>query len=535
MNVNVRAVRLLERARVAACVSGAAMLGLVALAACSAPGWMPASSTVRTEWPITHVVIIDKENHSFDNMFGQFPGANGARSAHVSNGERLPLGRTPDHMLLDVSHGGSAALLAVNGGHMNHFDLLPGALQFGHDIADSQYRQADIPNYWQYAQHFALDDRFFSTVMGPSFPNHLISVAADAGNTVDNPSGQIERAWGCDSGPASRVHGIRTDGTRFVTRPCFDFQSLPDLLDRAGVTWKYYAPHRFSSGYVWSALDAIKHVRYSPMWKQNVPSDQSFIPDVQHGELPSVSWLVTDAQHSDHPPSSICVGEGWTVRVINAIMRSRFWPHTAIILTWDDFGGFFDHVPPPRLSYSNFGPRVPAIVISPYSRAGHIDDSQMDFSSMLHFVEQNWHLPSLNQRDRTAGSMLGSFNFHQHPLHPVILKSRICPKSAYRISSRLVGTVVGVHTSRGLHTLILRIKGNVSVSVLLGPSYKVRDALNARVSFDQIYPGDTLATRASPDPQRALVYTAYSVKDLSSRRVSRKRPVEWPATRRGHF
>lgn len=533
--MNVRVPQLSAPIRAGACIVGAALLGLVALAASSGPGWIPAPSTARTEWPITHVVIIDKENHSFDNMFGRFSGADGARVAEVSSGESRPLGHTPDHMLLDVSHGGTAALLAVNGGRMNHFDLLPGALQFGNDIADSQYRQTDIPNYWQYAQHFALDDRFFSTVMGPSFPNHLISVAADAGNTVDNPSGQIERAWGCDSGPSSRVHGIRADGTRFVTRPCFDFQSLPDLLDRAQISWKYYAPQRFSSGYVWSALDAIKHVRYSPMWKQNVPSDKSFVPDVQHGKLPSVSWLVTDAQHSDHPPASICVGEGWTVKVINAIMRSKLWLHTAIILTWDDFGGFFDHVAPPRLDYSSFGPRVPTIVISPYSRAGHIDDSQMDFSSMLHFVEQNWHLPSLNQRDRTAGSMLGSFNFHQHPLHPVILKPRICPKSAYRISSRLVGTVVGLRTSHSLHTLILRINGNVSVSVLLGPSYNVRDAFNARMSFDQIYRGDTVTTRALPDPQRALVYTAYSVKDLSSQSVHRSRAVGRPASRHDHL
>jgi phospholipase C len=112
-------------------------------------------------------------------------------------------------------------------------------------------------------------------------------------------------------------------------------------------------------------LDAIKHIRFGPLWKTNVVRDTTFIKDVQSGHLPQVSWLVTNALESDHPPASICLGENWTVRQINAVMKSRYWKDTAIFLTWDDFGGFYDHVAPPHLDYISLGPRVPTIVISP--------------------------------------------------------------------------------------------------------------------------------------------------------------------------
>ena len=159
------------------------------------------ASTAPTTHPIKHVVIIDRENHSFDNFFGTFPGANGSSTARVSNGKMVKLLHTPDHTLLDISHSGGAAGFAVNNGKMNQFNLLPGAMQNGKDIADSQYRQKDIPNYWKYASTFALDDAFFSTIMGPNFPNHLVTIAASSANTVDNPTGQTFHAWGCDGGP----------------------------------------------------------------------------------------------------------------------------------------------------------------------------------------------------------------------------------------------------------------------------------------------------------------------------------------------
>ncbi len=497
--------------------TAALLLGLLALVGWSEGHIQARSVPATANFPIQHIVIIDKENRSFDTMFGRFPGADGAISALTSSGSSVPLGRTPDRMLLDVGHAGAAAVLAVNNGRMDRFDLLPGARQQDHDLALSQFHQADIPNYWAYAQHFTLDDHFFSTIMGPSFPNHLVSVAATSGNTIDNPHGQIVHAWGCDGGSQSLVDGITPAGKPFVTHPCFNFPTLPDLLQSRGLSWRYYAPPMFASGYVWSALDAIRHIRYSPLWRSNVLPDRTFVDDVRHHHLAAVTWIVTDAEHSDHPPNSICVGEGWTVKTINAIMRSPFWKNTAIFLTWDDFGGFYDHVSPPREDSISLGPRVPTIVISPYARRHFVDHSVFDFDSMLRFIEEDFHLPPLTARDRSALPMISSFDFGGRPQPPLVLSPRRCPKSDFVTSSPLTGTVVRASSSHGLHTLVLRIQGDTLITLLFGPSYDIRDAHTTRLSFGEIKVGDKISTQGTPDPQLALTYTAFSLHDESVR------------------
>ncbi len=470
---------------------------------------------ISSRYPIKHIIIIDKENRSFDNLFGRFPGADGATFARLPNGKSVPLNHTPDRMLLDVGHAGQSAALAVNNGRMNQFSLLPGAIQDGRDIADSQYHESDIPNYWAYASTFTLDDHFFSTIMGPSFPNHLVAVAATSGNVVDNPRGQILHAWGCDGGSQSHVEGIRPDGTTFITRPCFDFLTLPDRLQQAHITWKYYAPPQYSSGYVWSTLDAIRHIRYSPLWKEDVPSNTTFVSDVQHGHLAHVTWLVTDARESDHPPAAICLGEDWTVRMINAVMQSKFWKNTAIFLTWDDFGGFYDHVAPPRLDYISLGPRVPMIVISPYARQHFIDHHPLEFDSMLRFIEDDFGLAPLTSRDAHAASMLSSFDFTQQPIAPLVLKPRTCPKADYSIATPISGTVLRLHFSHGLHSIDVRIKGNTIVTLLFGPSFNLHDGHGDRITFSDFSVGDAVRSQATPDPQRALAYSVFNVDDQS--------------------
>ena len=210
--------------------------------------------------PIKHIVFIIKENHSFDNLFAHFPGADGTSTAMVGN-QRVPLGVTPDHLPFDISHSGNAASNAVNGGKMNHFYLLPGAVQFGHDYADTAYSQSEIPNYWAYAHHFTLADRFFSTIMGPSFPNHLATIAAQSGGAIDNPHGQTNDVWGCDAKGHSLVRVRLAAGPITQVAPCFNFTTLADEANRAGVSWKYYSSPKGTSGYIWNAFDAIKHVR----------------------------------------------------------------------------------------------------------------------------------------------------------------------------------------------------------------------------------------------------------------------------------
>jgi phospholipase C len=186
----------------------AAVTGISAGSWGSSPPRASASPANPARYPIKHVVIIIKENHSFDNIFGRFPGADGATTAAIAGGQTVALNRTPDHTLLDIGHAGDSATFAIDQGRMDRFNLLPGAVQNGKDIATSEYYQSDIPAYWTYGLHFTLDDHFFSTIMGPSFPNHLALIAGTSHNTIDNPRGQTHHAWGCDGGPFSVVTSV---------------------------------------------------------------------------------------------------------------------------------------------------------------------------------------------------------------------------------------------------------------------------------------------------------------------------------------
>ncbi|GAC1633723.1 MAG: hypothetical protein NVS4B2_19760 [Chloroflexota bacterium] len=468
--------------------------------------------------PIKHVIIIVRENHSFDNIFGLYPGADGTTRARLTNGRSVRLNRTPDHTELDIAHAGDAAAVAVNMGRMNGFDLLPGAIQGGRDVADSQFLPSDVPAYWSYARHFTLDDRFFSTILGPSYPNHLVTIAASSYNTVDNPQGQVRHAWGCDGGPFSVVVAINpSTGRHYLEKPCFDIRTMADTMQQHHVSWKYYAPGAYNSGYIWSAFDSIRHIRFSNLWRTNVPSDTSFIRDVNAGRLPSVSWLVTNEELSEHPPYSMCAGENWTVRQINAVMHSRLWPSTAIVLTWDDFGGFYDHVPPPRRDYISLGPRVPTIVISPYARPHAVDHNVLEFDSILKFVEDTFSLPRLTDRDRTAHSLSSSFNLGQAPLPPLVLSPRACAAGTRNIRTAVTGTFIRLVKHTYGKDMLVRLKGKEVVTLLLSPSVRLLGANSWHVHLSDLRVGDRISSPAKPDPQRALVYTTGLIHDLDLR------------------
>lgn len=377
--------------------------------------------------PIQHVVFIIKENHTFDNLFARFPGARGTTIAYAGR-RRIVLGSTPD-VVHDLAHAGDAATFAMHGGRMDRFYLLNNAVQKSRDISDSSYTRSTIPNYWNYARDFTLLDNFFSTISGPSFPNHLVTVAEQSGGALDNPGGVNlptgSRAWGCDAPPGSYVRVETIDRTTALARPCFDFRTLTDEADKARVSWRYYAAAPLTYGYVWAALDAIAHVRNSKEWGQAHILDDRFASDVARGHLANITWLTPNFNQSDHPPASMCAGENWTVHQINAIMSSRFWKSTVIILTWDDFGGFYDHVAPPQAGNLGYGPRVPAMVISPYAPPHVIDHTLFDFTSMLRLTDDIFHLPHLTKLKRN--SLLSTLDFRQHPRKAVMLKERTCP------------------------------------------------------------------------------------------------------------
>ncbi len=378
---------------------------------------------------IKHVVYIVKENRTFDNYFGTFRGADGATSGNIHTGEVIPLGQAPDRTPHDISHSFDSAITAIDGGAMDRFDLIPGGNNPpGEFLAYTQYTEDDIPNYFRYARSFVLADHMFSSLTGPSFPNHLYTVGAQSGGVINNPR-RSQGRWGCDSPDDSDVEILHDDGSRTFESPCFDFQTLADSLEAKGISWKYYAPSQDQSGYIWSALDAIEHIRNTELWTGHVVPTTQFVTDAANGNLPAVSWIVVGSGMSEHPPASVCVGENWTVRQLNAIMQGppEQWNSTAVFLTWDDFGGFYDHVPPPTVDNFGFGPRVPLLIISPYAKRGHISHRLYEFSSILKFVETRFGLEPLTDRDTQAKDMLDSFNFHQDPLPPLVLQERQCP------------------------------------------------------------------------------------------------------------
>jgi phospholipase C len=192
------------------------------------------------------------------------------------------------------------------------------------------------------------------------------------------------------------------------------------------VTWRYYAPSQGQPGYQWSAYDAISHIRNGPDWQTNVVPVTEFITDALAGKLPQVSWVTPPAVSSEHPGAGVCRGENWTVQQINAVMQGPLWQSTAIFVTWNDFGGFYDHVAPPKADIYGLGPRVPLLVISPYAIPRHISHNRYGFESVLKFIEANWRLQSLTARDSLANNLMDAFNFSQSPLSPLLLQTRNC-------------------------------------------------------------------------------------------------------------
>jgi phospholipase C len=233
--------------------------------------------------PISHIVVILQENHTFDNYFGKSGIGDGATTGVTSNGQIVPLIRPPLFITKDIDHSWDGCLLAMNNGAMDQFNELKGARQQGQLVNYSAFEQDQIPNYWAYAHQFVLGDMFFSSVHGPSFPNHLYSLAAWAGGAMNNPSSH--KAWGCDAPAGTTVEVLDTStGQTSRVAPCFDFEVLPDILDQNGVSWRYYGPGQGQSGYFWVVLDAIKHIRQGPDWK-NVVSLNQLTADIANGNL----------------------------------------------------------------------------------------------------------------------------------------------------------------------------------------------------------------------------------------------------------
>ncbi|MGH2539306.1 MAG: phospholipase C [Actinomycetota bacterium] len=378
----------------------------------------------RTRWPIKRVVFLIKENRTFDHMFGRFPGARGV-TVGMDRGVERPLTRGTDQATdSDIPHCYECAIVAWNHGKMDGFNQG----ESGDRWAYTQLRKDQLPNYWRWAEEYALFDNFFASAHGPSFPNHLYSIAAQSGGAHDNPRrrpGLGSNTFGCDAPPEQLVEVQDSEGITKKVRPCFDFLTEGDLLNRAKIPWSYYAAQEDQRGYIWSAYSAIRRYRENPeKWQRHMFPVDRVLRDIRANALPPVTWITPRFELSEHPEYNFCHGENWSTRVIDAIMQSDMWKNTAIFLTWDDYGGFYDHVPPPQVDGFGFGIRVPLLVLSPYAKDGYVSHELGEFSSVLRFIEDNWSLTKLTKRDRRATPMLTAFDFDQEPRDGVPLPLR---------------------------------------------------------------------------------------------------------------
>ena len=376
----------------------------------------PLNGARTARWPIQHVVFLIKENRTFDNLFGTFPGGDG-RSFGFDHGVRRPLTQGTDGSIgpEDIPHCYVCSREAWDHRKMDGFNQ--GAVSDRWSY--TQLHRSQLPNYWYWAKEFVLADRFFSSAQGPSFPNHLYAIAAQSGGAHDNPRRtgpfRSSNTFGCDAPKGQTVTNVDSEGHEKQVQPCFDFPTEGDLLSRAGIDWAYYAAEPDQLGYIWSAYSAIRHIRETTEWHRHVLPVDDVLHDIRRDRLPPVTWIAPRYEVSEHPQYNFCLGENWSTRVIDSIMQSRMWKNTAIFVTWDDYGGFYDHVPPPQVDGFGLGIRVPLLVISPYARRGVVDHHLGEFSSVLRFVEDNWGLRRLTDRDRDATDLSYDFDFTRPP------------------------------------------------------------------------------------------------------------------------
>jgi len=398
----------------------------------AAPG-APAAATTGMRSPIQHVVEITLENHTFDNLFGSFPGANGIPAGTLlpnpsTNYAAPPVAPIPAPAnvgdTVDLNHnraaeieamdyrpaqlaGGSgyftvpttsnAFLAGKSGWQMNYYTTLP----TNGLAAITTFGSSVEPNLWELAQHFVLADDNFQPAIGPTQPNRIYAVAG----TAD--------AWLSDSPPASGTLPIRT---------------VFDQLTAHGLSWGIFQgdyngppPAPEGPGFVthWNPAWYTPILQNKHLWN-DVANTSQFVADVENNQLPNFSFVVPTWLYSEHPPTDIQLGDAWVGQLVSLIEHSPEWRTTAIFITYDEGGGFWDHVPPPVAYRFGYGTRTPMVVISPWVRPG-IYTKQTTTMSILALMDRLWGMRPLTGLVARQDNLLGMFDFHRAPLAPVSL------------------------------------------------------------------------------------------------------------------
>jgi phospholipase C len=329
---------------------------------------------------IQHVIIIMQENRSFDSYFGTYPGADG-----IPHGVCLPDPATgecvaPYHDTNDRSLGGKHlyrnAVTDYDNGAMDGFiEVFRSLHSTGIPDVMGYHTRDEIPNYWAYADHFVLQDHMFAPQFGPSDPSHNYLVSGWSALCTNHAD-----PFTCTSNLGN--HNVPDDRT-----PLYAWTDLTYLLYQYGISWKYY----FHTGVpgIWNPLPHFTTVQQDGQLGNIVNANQ-FFHDAARGTLPAVSWIAPNGFVSEHPVNLVSDGQAWVTSLINAAMQGPEWSSTAIFLTWDDWGGFYDHEPPPNVDGQGYGFRVPALVISPWAKQGYVDHQYLSFDAYLKFIEDDF-------------------------------------------------------------------------------------------------------------------------------------------------
>jgi phospholipase C len=450
----------------------AALAGVgVALAARGARSQNDAAPPLAGIHKIQHVVVIMQENRSFDSYFGTYPGANGLPASggtftvcnpDPKNGGCVAPYHDPNLLNGGAAHNVPAAQASINDGKMDGFVNVAERSPRGCDsrvnpvctnrsqVDVMGYHDArELANYWRYAHDFVLQDGMFAATDSWSLPAHLFLVSEWSARCVtENPAT-------CRNNIGGPYFTATIQGAVGETNPNIQFSWTPltYLLHKDGVSWGYYVergsepdcendgakcspvPQRSETPGIWNPLPLFTDVRQNNELG-NIQGTNAFRKAALAGTLPAVSWVVPSQLHSEHPPANIRAGQAWVTSLINDVMRGKDWDSTAIFLSWDDWGGFYDHVPPPLVDNNGYGIRVPALVISPYARTGFVDHQTLSHDAYVKFIEDDFlggarldpatdgrpdPRPDVRENAPALGDLQADFDFTQPPRPPELL------------------------------------------------------------------------------------------------------------------
>jgi phospholipase C len=384
---------------------------------------------------IKHVIIIVQENRTLDNLFSGFPGAN-APTYGYSGSQKITLQPVSLSESFYLDNNWSSAITAWDSGKMDGFAKEP---FYGSASATTPYsyvQRSQIQTYWNMAQQYVLADHMFPTEFGSSLTAHIDLIS---GNTQLVPGKSAEVNYpsdllGCNAPAGTWTYLV--NASRAVSSngpfPCYtQFRTLADTLDAANVSWRYYAPSISSDlpSRLWSPFMDIKAVYFGPDWAKVISPETTVLTDIADGSLPNVAWVIPDWQNSDHPGNGSDTGPSWVASVVNAVGKSKYWSSSAIFVLWDDWGGWYDNVPPPQLDYLGLAIRVPCIVISPYAPMAQVDHTTYEFGSILKFVENTFGLPTLGSvaegyTDARATGIGTALDFSQKPRTFTVIEAK---------------------------------------------------------------------------------------------------------------